>query len=669
MSCLPTIRKYGPVIGIFLLCLCGPGLARGNAEDPARVQLTTEEKQWLASHPEITIGLRETPPLTMKGEREGAFFGLSIDYIHLLEQRLGVRFKLVYYPTWRELLEKARKKEVDVLVTAVWTPERSGWLNYTRPYIILANKIIVRRGTLSEIDSLEKLQDKKIGVLDGSALHDYLKRYQGVLTIVPMRDESLALTDVSLGAVDAVVMDIARASYYSRKDNIVNLVSIGAVGYNYEYGFSSRKDWPLLIGILEKGLASLSPEERESIFRKWVAPLSTSGSLLTNKNFWLSVAGTGIAVFTVMVLLWNRALRRRVTQSTAELSSANTQLQQKHRTASILFTLSEVISRSIHRNRLLEDVLKNLSELEILPIAKSGIFTIERERLQLAAHAGYSDDALRFYKEMKVTDRHLGAALTTGEIIIAEPPPQASSNTPASPERTHYTDLLVPLKTKDRVEGMLVLSIPVGSEPAEDTVKMLATIGNQLGIAIENARLYEKTKERSLLDSLTGLWNHEEIMRILEQELDRAKREGASVGVIMIDLDHFKRVNDTYGHLTGDAVLRKIAEKLRSSLRSYENVGRYGGEEFLLVVPGCDLRIAGEIAERIRKKVVAEVIDTQAGEIAVTISLGVAVSSPERQSTVPSLVHAADLALYRAKKNGRNRMELALHDETGASNT
>jgi diguanylate cyclase (GGDEF)-like protein len=230
-------------------------------------------------------------------------------------------------------------------------------------------------------------------------------------------------------------------------------------------------------------------------------------------------------------------------------------------------------------------------------------------------------------------------------------------------------NILVPLKTKDRVEGVLDLSVPVGTEPSEYTVKMLATIGNQLGIAIENARLYEKTKERSLLDSLTGLWNHEEIVRILEQELDRAKREGTSVGVIMIDLDHFKRVNDTYGHLLGDAVLQKTAEKLRSMLRSYEIVGRYGGEEFLLVLPGCGLRVAGEIAERIRKKMAAEVIDTPAGHIAVTLSLGVAVSSPERQSAAPFLVNAADLALYRAKKNGRNRMEFALDDETCSSNT
>jgi diguanylate cyclase (GGDEF)-like protein len=230
-------------------------------------------------------------------------------------------------------------------------------------------------------------------------------------------------------------------------------------------------------------------------------------------------------------------------------------------------------------------------------------------------------------------------------------------------------NILVPLKTKDRVEGVLDLSVPGGTEPSEYTVKMLATIGNQLGVAIENARLYEKAKERSLLDSLTGLWNHEEIVRILEQELDRAKRGGISVGVIMIDLDHFKGINDTYGHLTGDAVLRKIAEKLRSSLRSYEIVGRYGGEEFLLVLPGCDLRVAGEIAERIRKKIAADAIDTPAGHIVVTISLGVAVSSPERQSTAPFLVNAADLALYRAKKNGRNRMEFALDDETCSSNT
>jgi len=169
----------------------------------------------------------------------------------------------------------------------------------------------------------------------------------------------------------------------------------------------------------------------------------------------------------------------------------------------------------------------------------------------------------------------------------------------------------------------------------------------------------EVLREQATHDPLTGLWNHTEILRILRRQLSRAEREGGDVSVIMADLDHFKKVNDNHGHMAGDTVLRLVSRRMLSQVRDYDYIGRYGGEEFLLVLPGCDRESAAELGERIRLSICGECMDIPDGMVPVTISLGVATHRCGKKCDVDALVRAADEALYRAKKNGRNRLETA----------
>lgn len=163
-------------------------------------------------------------------------------------------------------------------------------------------------------------------------------------------------------------------------------------------------------------------------------------------------------------------------------------------------------------------------------------------------------------------------------------------------------------------------------------------------------------------DALTGLWNHGEIVEILNHELSRAKRENNCVAVIMADIDFFKKINDTHGHLAGDMVLRLTAEKMLSMMRDYDFIGRYGGEEFLVILPECTLDYASAFAERLRLSVSSESIDTPEGMIPISLSFGVAASNNDQLKDVYSLINAADKALYRAKEKGRNRVEIAPAD-------
>lgn len=169
----------------------------------------------------------------------------------------------------------------------------------------------------------------------------------------------------------------------------------------------------------------------------------------------------------------------------------------------------------------------------------------------------------------------------------------------------------------------------------------------------------EAMREAATRDSLTGLLNRAEIFSMLERELERSRRERKSLCLILADIDHFKKVNDTGGHLFGDEALREIARRLQSKLRPYDGVGRYGGEEFLLVLPSCDLEAAMERANELRELIAATPVISGGVKKAITMSFGIAISECVGVKELEPLVSRADTALYAAKKKGRNRVEHA----------
>ncbi len=159
-------------------------------------------------------------------------------------------------------------------------------------------------------------------------------------------------------------------------------------------------------------------------------------------------------------------------------------------------------------------------------------------------------------------------------------------------------------------------------------------------------------------DSLTGLLNRSEVLGLLRKEIARASREQQSIGIALADIDHFKKVNDTFGHLAGDKILQETAQRLSSKLRVYDGVGRYGGEEFLLVFAKCGLKTTLERANEIREHVAHEVIKDGSIELRVTVSMGVtAVAHGRKDVRLETVLQQADVALYQAKTKGRNRVE------------
>jgi two-component system chemotaxis response regulator CheY len=163
-------------------------------------------------------------------------------------------------------------------------------------------------------------------------------------------------------------------------------------------------------------------------------------------------------------------------------------------------------------------------------------------------------------------------------------------------------------------------------------------------------------RHRASHDALTGVYNRAAILDRLHRECLRSQQDRDALGVIMVDVDHLKRINDSYGHPAGDAVLRETARRMRAVVRAHDALGRCGGEQFLIVIPRCRAEPLLALAERLREVVAAEPISIGAATVSVTLSMGVSISDKGRDAGPHNLLHAADSALCQAKHAGRNRV-------------
>lgn len=227
------------------------------------------------------------------------------------------------------------------------------------------------------------------------------------------------------------------------------------------------------------------------------------------------------------------------------------------------------------------------------------------------------------------------------------------------------TVVIAPLRFAD--EHLAVLAMAFGERPHPDRLRSLEQLLDPTGVALENALTHERFQRLAAIDPLTGAYNRRFGLERLQEELWRASRAQAPLGVLTFDLDHFKQVNDTFGHLAGDKVLKEVVTSATQALRGGDILVRSGGEEFVAVLPGADVGDLSDIAERVRGEIGATVISLGRQEVRVTVSVG-GVSYPDTQTDRPEqLLELADQALYRAKRSGRDRVVIHKKHPQGRS--
>jgi len=218
--------------------------------------------------------------------------------------------------------------------------------------------------------------------------------------------------------------------------------------------------------------------------------------------------------------------------------------------------------------------------------------------------------------------------------------------------------LCLPLVTQGDVIGCITVTGDELGKGEESQRAWIGQVAEQLGLALSNVKLRVSLRQQSIIDPLTQLYNRRYLDEVLKRELARSSRSGAPLSVLVLDLDHFKRINDTYGHEGGDAILRRVATALRENIRSGDVACRMGGEEMVVLLPECDTDNAIKRADALRLVIAAGDVLHNGQRIGATASIGVA-SYPDHGYNVQTLIHAADLALYEAKHEGRNCVRVA----------
>lgn len=315
-----------------------------------------------------------------------------------------------------------------------------------------------------------------------------------------------------------------------------------------------------------------------------------------------------------------------------------------------------VVSQNIEE--VLPVILRDAMRLLRTPAGSIALYNSCDQKMELEVHAGLSDVFVA-KKRWKVKPGGLThRILVENEILVIDDTAQAAFFTnPLAHAEGIRSLIAVPLRSQRRLVGILYLDDFVPRTFSEELVRLLPIYASLAAICIDNARLFADAQRLACRDGLTELYNRRQLETALVREVDRAKRHGNHFTIVMLDLDDFKRINDRYGHCTGDQVLREVAQAFRQATRDSDIPCRYGGDEFVAILPGVRPVEGSELASRLCRQIgdhLAEVLRKDGIEPP-TLSAGI-VSFPEHGRDAGELLERVDTLLFEAKRSGKNRI-------------
>jgi len=327
-----------------------------------------------------------------------------------------------------------------------------------------------------------------------------------------------------------------------------------------------------------------------------------------------------------------------------------------------LHSATAVLLSTLDLNTLLSQILD--AAQSAIPAAEKGTLHLvgsQSGQLEIRATLNYEDPRIAQISHPNGSD-YPSVVVRNRKPLLVHDALSGAFNGPGTDERpeeeTFRSLIIAPLFMNDEVIGTLSLTAARPFAFTKEDLRLLTSFATTTSAAIQNALLHARVQTLAITDPLTEQYNRRGFFDLAQREIERFSRYQYPLTAMMVDIDHFKEVNDTFGHRAGDRVLRALADRIDQNIRQVDILGRYGGEEFAILLPETDLDQACEIAERIRAAVAAEpIVESEQGPIWVSISVGVTqAASPN--ITLAELLEKADQALYQAKQNGRNRVEI-----------
>ncbi|HEY4744002.1 MAG TPA: sensor domain-containing diguanylate cyclase [Desulfuromonadaceae bacterium] len=325
-----------------------------------------------------------------------------------------------------------------------------------------------------------------------------------------------------------------------------------------------------------------------------------------------------------------------------------------------LIGVAQASVSSIDLDTLLGAILKSAMNFTEMPAGSVALYDNRNGELTLRAHAGLSGAFVARNVWTVAPGGLTDQLLSRDEILFVEDTERADYfNNPLAVQEGIRSLICIPLVTKGSIHGILYLDDFTPRTFDQNRMSLISVLASFAAMAIENAKLHQETRQMAVTDALTGLHNRRYFESVLPQELERARRYGLSLSLLLIDADNFKKFNDTYGHPMGDRILATIGRSIKRVLRSVDFAFRYGGEEFVVILPETAVASACKVAERIRQRIIADSTKVLCRDVAepVTVSTGIA-CFPQDAQDAAGLVAVADNLLYQAKGAGKNRILL-----------
>jgi diguanylate cyclase (GGDEF)-like protein len=355
------------------------------------------------------------------------------------------------------------------------------------------------------------------------------------------------------------------------------------------------------------------------------------------------------ALLVIALVLLTVALMR-LRGATRELEKALAEQSGSHDRAALLLAVASAVNSSLALSEVLNVALTQAGRL--MGAVAGAMYLVTPGKAEMRRQADYNLTHNARGAGRKLDEEPLRSVIPAMRPLVVPLDPEHAPGLDGGGHPAHV--LVVPVHRSSQLMGAFELYLPDHRELREDQIDLLLGVAAQAAMAISHAQLFQAQEENALTDELTKLPNRRYMAQRFLQEMQRARRSHKGLAFLMVDLDHFKAINDTFGHLHGDAVLADLAKILVSGKRESDVCARYGGEEFALILNETNETGAMTLAERIRSKVEAAIFP---GDLKLTISIGVAATDDDALFT--SLIEKADQALYAAKQGGRNTVRIA----------
>lgn len=689
-----------------------PGFAQETVElfPTSVVNLTPAEVAYIKANPILRVHAESKwPPYNFI--ENGQVRGFSNDYIQLIAEKIGLQVEFVIGPTWDEFMTMLAQKKIDVVTNMAITEDRRKFAIYSEQYLFDTVNSLLTRKDSEDYTALEQLEGKNLAIVRGYFYEELLTRHYPKINLLLTNNTLDAMKQVEAGRADAALESHATFKYYIDRYFLKDLVSRPLINNPYFSGATGqylgiRNDRPILKSILDKAMAALSEEEYENLRQRWYLASDTASFSFTKQELnylqnkgkislcvdpnWMPLEAiidgkhTGMSADFIQLLqdrigipiilwqtqTWLESLEG-LKQRKCDIISLAVATEERRQYANFtqpylelplviatqeeepfVTNLSEVLDRKIglvESYAFVEILRQQYPDIQIVEVSslEEGLQQVERGELfgYVDALPTISYGIQKQYLSLKIAGRfeqawQLGIAVRNDE-----------------PELLSIFEKAIASVEEKEKQGILNNWISVRYEKGVDyqLIRRFLFIGfTVLGILLYRQYLLQtynrKLEKLSITDPLTGCFNRLHLEKSLEKQESFFNRYQQPFSVILCDIDYFKKINDTFGHLAGDAVLIDMVVLFHRRLRSTDILGRWGGEEFLIIAPNTNLTAATILAENLCKQL-AEYNFNIVGHQ--TASFGVA----EFSLTCCSMSHfisQVDRALYQAKAKGRN---------------